>query len=142
MFRIEENNCKSAQRSVVCTLEKRLYGCGLALSASTFSCDPCHRLVLADQHRQTSNFQVHPAAVVAYNAALAVKHFRRTVVLLAGSFVGIDIRHVHSHCWTWAFVVLHILEGNHGHLMREVLAVKEVAAGGVDHDELDVLVPK
>ena len=71
---------------------------GCSFHATTFSCDPCHRLVLADQHRQTNNFQVHLAAAAAYNAVLAVERFRRTVVLLVGSFVGIDIRHVHSHC--------------------------------------------
>lgn len=75
---------------------------GCSFHATTFSCDPCHRLVLADQHRQTSNFQVHlaaaAAAAAAYNAVLAVERFRRTVALLVGSFVGIDIRHVHSHC--------------------------------------------
>jgi hypothetical protein len=38
-------------------------------------------------------------------------------------------------------VVLHSLEGNHDHQMREVLAVKEVAADEVGHDELGVLVP-
>ena len=39
-------------------------------------------------------------------------------------------------------MVLHSLEGSHDHQMWEVLAVKGVAADGVGHDELGVLVPK
>jgi hypothetical protein len=38
-------------------------------------------------------------------------------------------------------VAVHILEGSHGRLMGEDLAVKEVA-DEVERDEFDVLVPK
>jgi hypothetical protein len=101
VFRIEESNCQSAQRSIVYTPENfSVWWVALIFLAITFSYDPYRHLVPADQHRQTSNFQVHLVAVAAYNAALVVRRFHRKAVLLEDSFVGIDIQHAHSHCWT------------------------------------------